>query len=184
MQRAGVSFVVPASKGAYPTFAAGTTKDEKKIMIAEVIVSEQDILKAEVCGNLLKNQFLDAVEDKYLREMWGRYSKHDDKTVLELLDHLFTNYAKLDDPVINRNMECFNETLDMDLPIDAHFSKQEECQEIVEDSDIKITDEMMVQKLTMHMGKTGQQPADKTWKKAKKWYCEEAVSGAMDETPW
>ena len=51
------------------------------------------------------------------------------------------------------------------------------------DSDVKITDEMMVQKLTTHMGKTGligssnykfrqQQPVDKTWKKAKKWYRE------------
>ena len=80
-------------------------------------------------------------------------------------------------------MERFNEPPDMDLPIDAYFSKQEECQEIAEDSDIKITDEMVVQKLTTHMGKMGligssnykfkqQQPADKTWKKAKKWYQE------------
>ena len=120
----------------------------------------------------VKNQLLYAVEDKYLRELWDRYSEYDDKTVLGLLDHLFTNYAKLDDPVINRNMERFNESLDMDLLIDAYFSKQKECQENAEDSDIKITDEMMVQKLTTHMGMTGligssnyklkqQQPADK-----------------------
>ena len=69
VQRAGVSFVVPASKGAYPTFAVGATDDEKKVAIAEFIVSEQDILKAETCGTLLKNHFLDAVEDKYLREV-------------------------------------------------------------------------------------------------------------------
>ena len=58
--------------------------------------------------------------------------------------------------------------------------------EIAEDSDIKITDKMMVQKLTTHMGKTGligisnykfkqQQPANKTWEKAKKW-CREALA--------
>ena len=131
----------------------------------------------------MKNQLLDAVKDKYLRELWDRYRKYDDKTVLELLDHLFANCAKLDDPVINRNLERFNEPPDMDLPIDTYFSKQEECQEIAEDSDVKIRDEMMVQKLTTHMGKTGligssnynfkqQQPADKTWKKAKKWFRE------------
>ena len=39
VQRAGVSFVVPASKGAYPTFAMGASEDEKKIAIAEFIVS-------------------------------------------------------------------------------------------------------------------------------------------------
>ena len=87
----------------------------------------------------------------------------------------------MDEPVINRNMERFNEPSGMDLPIDDYFSKQEECQEIAEDTDIKITGEMMVQKLTARMGKTGligsgnykfkqQQPADKMWKKAKKWY--------------
>ena len=87
----------------------------------------------------------------------------------------------MDDPVINRNMERFNEPPDMDLSIDNYFSKQEECQEIAEDTDVKITDKMMVQKLTTHMGKTSligsdnykfkqQQPANKTWKKAKKWH--------------
>ena len=183
VQRAHVSFVVPASKGAYPTFVAGATDDEKKIAIAEFILSEQDILKAETCGDLLKNQLLDAVEEKYFRELRDRYSEYDDKTVLELLEHLFAEYAQINDTVINMNIERFNEPPDMDLPIDAYFNKQEECQEIAEDSEVKITDEMMVQKLTTHMGKTGlignsnykfkqQQQAEKTWKKAKKWYRE------------
>ena len=183
VQRAGVSFVVPASKGAYPTFAAGATDDEKKIAIAEFIISEQDILKSETCGDLLKNQLLDAVEEKYFRELRDRYSEYDDKTVLELLEHLFAEYAQMNDTVINMNIERFNEPPDMDLPIDAYFNKQEECQEIAEDSEVKITDEMMVQKLITHMGKTGligssnyrfkqQQPADKTWKNTKKWYRE------------
>ena len=154
-QRAVVLFVVPASKGAHPAFAMGASEDEKNIGIAEFIVSEQDILKAETCDDLLKNQLLDVVEDKYLQELWGRYIEYDDRTVLEFLDHLFANYAKLDDPVINRTMERFNDPPDMDLPIDAYFRKQEECQEIAEGLDIKITDEMMAQKLTTHMGKKG-----------------------------
>lgn len=181
LQRANAAFTVPASKGAYPTFIGGATDDKKKVAIAEFILSETDILKAETCDELLKNQLLDAVEEKYLRELRDRYSEYDDKSVLELLDHLFANYAKMDDPTINRNMERFNEPPDMDSPIDEYFSKQEECQEIAQDTDIKITDEMMVQKMTTHMGKTGlvgrsnykfknQLPAEKTWKKAKKWF--------------
>ena len=181
LQRASVAFAVPASKGAYPTFAAGATEDQKKVAIAEFILSETDILKAEACDELLKNQLLDAVEEKYFRELRDRYSEYDNKTVLELLEHLFANYAKMDDPTINRNIERFNEPPDMDAPIDEYFSKQEECQEIAEDTDIKITDEMMVQKMTTHMGKTGivgksnykfknQPPNEKTWKKAKKWF--------------
>ena len=95
-------------------------------------MSEQDILKTETCGTLLKNQLLDAVKDKYLRELWDRYNEYGDKTVLELLNHLFANYAKLNEPAINQNLERFNKPPDMDLPIDAYFSKQEECQEIAE----------------------------------------------------
>ena len=45
----------------------------------------------------------------------------------ELLNCLFSNYAKMDDPVINRNIERFNEPPGMDLPIGDYFSKQEEC---------------------------------------------------------
>ena len=67
---------------------------------------------------------------------------------------MFANYAKMDDPFINRNMERFNEPPSMNLPIDD-FSKQEECQETAEDTYVKITDEMMVHKLTTHMGKAG-----------------------------
>ena len=89
----------------------------------------------------------------------------------------------MDDPVINKNFERFNEPPDMDLPINANFSKQEEYQPIAGDSDVKITDEMMVQKFTTHMAKTGlignsnykfkqHQPTKKTLKKAKKWYQE------------
>ena len=103
--------------------------------------SKQDILKSEACDGLLKNQLLDAVDENYLRE--------------ELLNHLFSNYVKMDDPVINRNMERFNEPPDMDLSIDNYFSKQEECQETAEDTYVKITDEMMVHKLTTHIGKAG-----------------------------
>ena len=48
-QRVGVAFAVPASKGVYPTFAAGATKDQKNIAIADFIVAEKDILRAEAC---------------------------------------------------------------------------------------------------------------------------------------
>ena len=51
VQRAGVSYVVLNSKGVYPTFAAGATDDEKKVEIAEFILSEQDILMSEHATN-------------------------------------------------------------------------------------------------------------------------------------
>ena len=73
-QRAGVAFTVPTSKGAYPMFAAGATRDKKKLVITEFIVSKTDILKAEACKELFKNQLLDAVDEKYLRELCDQYS--------------------------------------------------------------------------------------------------------------
>ena len=67
MQRAGLSYVVPAFKGACPTFAARVTVDKKKVAIAEFILSEQDIPKSEACDELLKNQLLGAV-----LSVWGQ----------------------------------------------------------------------------------------------------------------
>ena len=52
---AGVSWVVPTSKGAYPTFAQGGTEDEKKTAISEFIQEEMDIKKVDIVHKLLKH---------------------------------------------------------------------------------------------------------------------------------
>ena len=51
---AGVTWVVPTSKGAYPTFARRATEAQKKTAISEFIQEETDTKKVSVVEELLK----------------------------------------------------------------------------------------------------------------------------------
>ena len=82
-------------------------------------------------------------------------SKYDNVTLIELPDHVFTNYGQMDDHLVNANRAKFEEPPEMDALIDTYFSKQEECQLMAIDSDTPIIDADMAQKLSTHMGKTG-----------------------------
>ena len=181
LQATGHNWVVPISGGAYPTFPFGATEHEKKRIIAEFIVEEQDIIKVDITAELLKGQFLDCIEETYIMELRDPMSEYDDVTLLELLDHVFTNYGEMDDHLVNKNKERFDEQPDMNEPIDNYFVKQEECRTLSNDSDTPISDADMVQKLTTHMGKTNQvnkanfrfkhlPSGDRTWEKGKVYY--------------
>ena len=55
--------------------------------------------------------------------------------MLDLLTHVRSNYATMDDIVYNSIIKSFAEPPDMDLPIDKYFTKQEECRLLASDSD-------------------------------------------------
>ena len=71
--------------------------------------------------------------------------------------------------------------MDMDLPINKYFTKQDECMLLASDSGNPISNAVMVLQLTTHMGATGminrsvtkfkrQAKPDKTRKKNKIWF--------------
>ena len=68
IQVAGTSWILPLTQGPYPTFPVGATNQEKKRIIAAFIVEEQDLLKVESTADLLKSQFLDCIEEDYIRK--------------------------------------------------------------------------------------------------------------------
>ena len=49
-----MDWIVPATQGAYPTFPANATYDEKKAIISEFILNEYDLKVVEAVGDLLK----------------------------------------------------------------------------------------------------------------------------------
>ena len=132
----------------------------------------------DITAELLKGQFLDCIEEDYIRKLHNPVSEYVYVTLLELLAHVFTKYVQMDDHLVNAIKERFDEPPDMDALIDKYFVKQEECQTLSNDSDTPITDADMAQKLTTHMGKTNMvhkqnyrfknlPAADRTWSKGK-----------------
>ena len=61
-------------------------------------------------------------------------------TTSELLEHMFSNYAKIDDTLIIINKREFEAPPDLSRPIDVYFCKQEECQRLAADGKIPISE--------------------------------------------
>ena len=80
---------------------------EKKRKVATFVLTEHNIKKAEVTQELLKNQFLEAVPEDYYLKINAGVLCYDGSTVYDLLTHVFTNYAKLDDHHVITNKNEF-----------------------------------------------------------------------------
>ena len=66
---AGQDWIVPVSEGAFPLFTAGMTDNQKKDRISDYLVNEFDLKVVAATGELLKNQFLEAVPEEYILEL-------------------------------------------------------------------------------------------------------------------
>ena len=192
LDEAGVPWEVPETEGAYPTFPDGATTHDKKKVISDFIEREKGIKTVEVTEELLKGQFLEAVDEDYVVELKEDLREYDGVPLRKMLRHVKDKYAKMDDDVLTALMAEFDEPPDMSLPIDKYFAKQERCKRLVRDSETPITEAEMVRELSRHMGKTANLPkatvkfrkkpsADRTWKKAKEYY-REALEDADQES--
>ena len=81
----------------------GINDAKKKREVATFMLTEHNIKKAEVTQELLKNQFLEAVPEDYYLKLNAGVLRYDGSTVYDLLTHVFTNYAKLDDHLVISN---------------------------------------------------------------------------------
>ena len=133
---AGQSWTVPTSGGMYPTFSVGATDDEKKREVAEFINRETHIKIAKLVEEILKNQLLKAVSKEYIMELHQGVLQYNGVTTSELLEHIFSNYARIDDALIIKNKRELEAPPNLSRPIDVHFCKQEECQRLAADGEI------------------------------------------------
>ena len=96
-------------QGAYPTFAVYATDDDKKLAISEFIRDEHGIKVVDVIRELLKNQFIEAIDEDYILELKQGIQEWNGRTLLNLLTHVHLNYATMDDIVYNSITKSFAE---------------------------------------------------------------------------
>ena len=101
--KAGEPWTVLKTGGVYLTFAAGMNDVKNKREVATFVLTEHNIKKAEVTQELLKNQLLEAVPEDYYLELNAGVLHYGGLTVYDLLTHVFSNYAKLDDHLVISN---------------------------------------------------------------------------------
>ena len=58
---------------------------------------------AELVKELLKNQLLKAVSEEYYMELRQGVIQYNGVSTSELLEHIFSNYARIDDALIIKN---------------------------------------------------------------------------------
>ena len=94
--------------------------------------------------DILCNQVLAAVDEKYYMELSHAIFHYDRVSVCDLLDHLFENYAKIDDQLLKTNRELYTEAPDLSKLINVYFRKQKKCTQIAADNDVPISKAYMV----------------------------------------
>ena len=179
-----VPWVVPESRGMFPSFPMGLTDDDKRTIILEFIKQEEHIKIAKKMEILLRNQIVKAVHDDYISELRDDFMEYDERSVLEILNHLFTNYGTIGIKLKDETMELFRSEPDWDSPIDKYYNRQQECQKTMADSTVPISDALMVDTLVTHVAKSGilsrarqkweqhilETPDDNNWRFAKDYF--------------
>ena len=104
---------------------------------------------------LLKNQFLEAIDEEYIMEFHQGVLLYNQVKLLDLINHVFNNYAKINDLLVIKNKKELEEPQDLAHRIDVYFMKQEECQKLAADSEVTISEAEMVLQMQTHLGTTG-----------------------------
>ena len=81
--------------------------------------------------------------------------QYDGVSTSDLLEHIFYNYARIDDALLIKNKREFEAPPDLSRPINVYFRKQEECQRLAADGKIPISEAEMVLQVQTHLGATG-----------------------------
>ena len=84
----------------YPNFSDGENNAEKKREVPEFINHETHIKISELVEELLKNKLLKAVSEDYYMKLRQSVLQYDGVSTSELLEHIFTNYTRIDDALL------------------------------------------------------------------------------------
>ena len=69
----------------------------------------------------------------------------------ELLEHIFTNYARIDNTLLIKNNREFETPPDLSRLIDVYFKNQEECQRLAADGEIPVSEAEMVMQVQANL---------------------------------
>ena len=87
------NWIVPPSRGGYPTFPNGTTLVQKKQLIYEFIECKKDCKVVKTCEELLKGKLIEAIDENFILKFRKNMMDYDGVPLIELLRHLRDEYA-------------------------------------------------------------------------------------------
>ena len=81
--------------------------------------------------------------------------QYDGVSTSEILEHIFSNYARIDNALLIKNKREFEAPPDLSHPINVYFQKEEKCQRLAADGETPISEAEMVLQVQTHLGATG-----------------------------
>ena len=64
------------------------------------------------------------IHQLFILELCEGLHRYDGSTMFDIMEHIFTNYAKIDDMLILNKRKEFKEAPEFSLPLDVYFKKQ------------------------------------------------------------
>jgi hypothetical protein len=150
-------FIQPSNPGEQPEqpALAGTTRDQTTEVIAMLPFTaaenirlfnhqQQEFLRFRNTRTALKNQILNSIEDKYICSLKHSRTKYATITPLQLLDHLWTTYGKIDQADQSANEKRMRAQWNPPMAIESLFEQLQEGQTFAAKGDETISDSQLM----------------------------------------
>ena len=103
----------------------------------------------------VRNLITTAWPEEFYIDLRNAAFEYDNVHPREILKHILTNYARLDDNKIEATCQAIYEAPDFNKPIDVYFNHQEKFQDILEDAFVTVDNDELVRALQKHAASTG-----------------------------
>ena len=153
----GSPFITPTNPGDQPNqpVVAGTTRDQTNDAIALLPFTaaenirlynhkQQEFLRFRNTRTALKNQILNSIEDKYICSLKHSRTKYAIVTPLEILDHLWITYGKIDQADQTANEKRMRAQWNPPTAIESLFEQLQEGQTFAAKGDETISDSQLM----------------------------------------
>ena len=118
-------------------------------------IQEKGIQTAEHVTCHMRNLILAAWPDEYYVELKYTTFEYDNVDPKDLLDHILTNYATMDESEIEDARQSIYKSPNFNYPINVYYKRQEELQEILSDAKVDIPNSELIRSFSKHIAATG-----------------------------
>ncbi len=116
-----------AALPAYPIILAGTTTAKCKEQWANNISAPKAWLMYMIVHTITCNQFAASIDNVYYAALDNPTEGLNAVTLRQLVTHICTLYAQINQPDLHDNVTHFNQGIDPNLPLTSYRCKQEKC---------------------------------------------------------
>ena len=172
--QSNTQFIAPANPGQSPVIPANSTGPQITELRRQHKEQKDEFMRYDQADKALKSQLIGAVDEMYIRTLRDKYILYAKKTTLQILTHLYDNYARISQLELKENDHRMNEEWDPNQPIEVLYDQIEDAVEFASAGKAPYTTPQVVNNAYNLVSNTGlfeeeckkwrkKATADKTW---------------------